>query len=160
VFIEVFRSEKYIRIQGRLLNTAMAYRIHQREIVELFLKIGDMPTRSEVDEAHRNIYEQRKEMKALKKALVEMSTSLKQQERVSQSEIDEARRNIDELRQEVQALRVALAETTAAAKAKSSTQRERPATKHKQAAAREVEAAASNSAEGGEHATVSGTDPA
>jgi class III poly(R)-hydroxyalkanoic acid synthase PhaE subunit len=105
VFIEVFRSEKYIRIQGQLLNTAMAYRIHRREILELVLKILDMPTRSEVDEAHRSLYEQRKELKALKKTVAETGSM--------RAELAEAQRNIAELRQEVKALQEALAQVTA-----------------------------------------------
>jgi class III poly(R)-hydroxyalkanoic acid synthase PhaE subunit len=104
-FIEVFRSEKYIHIQGRLLNTAMHYRLHQREITELFLKISDIPTRTEVDEAHRNIYEQRKEIKALKKAVVETSAS-------TRNELAEAQRSIEALQQEVKTLKEALAALT------------------------------------------------
>jgi class III poly(R)-hydroxyalkanoic acid synthase PhaE subunit len=104
VFIEVFRSEKYIRIQGRLLNTAMQYRLRQREITELFLKTSDIAARSEVDEAHRNIYEQRKELKALKKVVAELSPA--------RQELEEARRSIEELRQEVKALKEALAAVT------------------------------------------------
>ncbi|MBE7551317.1 MAG: class III poly(R)-hydroxyalkanoic acid synthase subunit PhaE [Anaerolineales bacterium] len=105
VFIEVFRSEKYIQIQGRLLNTAMHYRLHQREIAELFLKTSDIAARSEVDEAYRNIYEQRKELKALKKVVAELSPA--------RPELEEARQSIEALRQEVKALKEALAAITA-----------------------------------------------
>jgi hypothetical protein len=108
VFIEVFRSEKYIRIQGKLLNTAMAYRIHRREILELVLKILDMPTRTEVDEAHRSLYEQRKEIKALKKAVAETASI--------RAELAEARHSIAELRQEIKALQSALSPAAPAKK--------------------------------------------
>lgn len=67
VFIETFRTDEYVRIQGEMLNAAMAYRIEQRAIMENVLKVYDLPTRSEVDEAHYHIYELRKEIKALKK---------------------------------------------------------------------------------------------
>ncbi len=66
---KVFRSEHYVNVQGRLFDAAMNYRLHEQEVIELVLKTGYIPTRSEVDEAHRNIYELRKEVKALKKAL-------------------------------------------------------------------------------------------
>lgn len=66
---DVFRSEAYVQAQGRLFTATMKYRMHEQDIVETFLKPGYIPTRSEVDEAHRNIYELRKEVKALKKAL-------------------------------------------------------------------------------------------
>jgi DNA repair exonuclease SbcCD ATPase subunit len=103
VFIEVFRSEKFIQIQGRLLSTAMTFRIHQREISELFFRMTDIPTRTEVDEAHQKIYEQRKALKAFNKALDEITAT-------QSKELDEARRHTEELRQELKAVKKALAE--------------------------------------------------
>jgi hypothetical protein len=49
----------------------MTHWICRREIVEEFLKIGDLPTRNEIDEIHRTLYEQRKEIKALRQVLTE-----------------------------------------------------------------------------------------
>ena len=72
-FLGVFRSEEYIRMQGQLMNTAMTYRIHERDIVEAFLKISHVPSRSELDEAYRRIYELRKEVKELKSAFRQLS---------------------------------------------------------------------------------------
>jgi class III poly(R)-hydroxyalkanoic acid synthase PhaE subunit len=69
VFAEVFRSEEYIRIQGNLVNTATAYRLCEREIVDAFLKTSHLASRSELDEAYRRIYELGKDMKELKKSL-------------------------------------------------------------------------------------------
>ncbi len=68
-FLEMFRTDEYVRTQARLMNTAMAYRTHERAITEAFLKISHVPSRSELDETHHRIYELRKEMKQLKKAL-------------------------------------------------------------------------------------------
>jgi class III poly(R)-hydroxyalkanoic acid synthase PhaE subunit len=75
-FLAVFRSEEYIRMQGQLMNTAMTYRIHERDIVEAFLKISHLPSRSELDEAHRRIYELRKEVKELKSAIRQMQSKV------------------------------------------------------------------------------------
>jgi len=72
VFLEAFRTERYTLAQGKLLNANMQYRICQRRIVEKYLEAFDMPTRSEVDEAHKRIYELRKEVKALKKQMKQM----------------------------------------------------------------------------------------
>ena len=69
VFTEVFRSEEYIRIQGNLVNAATAYRLCEREIVDAFLKTSHLASRSELDEAYRRIYELRKEVKELRKAV-------------------------------------------------------------------------------------------
>ena len=76
VFLGLFRSEEYIRMQGQLVNSAMTYRIHEREIVESLLKISHIPSRSELDEAHRRIYELRKEVKALKSVLEQVKAEL------------------------------------------------------------------------------------
>lgn len=68
-FLEVFYSEKYIRAQGKLGEAIMAYRIQQRELVEMFSKLFDIPTRTEVDAAHKINYEQNKAIKSLQKEL-------------------------------------------------------------------------------------------
>lgn len=68
-FVEVFESQAYIEAQAELLNATMRYRIHQREMIEMVSKQLDIPTRTEVDEAHRANYQLRKEVKALKKEL-------------------------------------------------------------------------------------------
>ena len=69
VFTDVFRSDEYIRMQGRLVNTATAYRLREREIVDACLKASHLASRSELDEAYRRIYDLRKDVKELKKSL-------------------------------------------------------------------------------------------
>jgi class III poly(R)-hydroxyalkanoic acid synthase PhaE subunit len=69
VFAQTFRSEDALEIQGKFLNSAMTYRLYQQQLMEVFLKMYDLPTRSEVDEIHRSLYELRKEIKSLKKSL-------------------------------------------------------------------------------------------
>lgn len=78
VFAEAFRSDEALRIQGKFLNAVMAYKIHQRELMEILLKMNDVPIRSEVDEVHQSIYELRKEVKALKKALASSQAEIAQ----------------------------------------------------------------------------------
>lgn len=74
-FAQTFRSENALEIQGKFLNAAMTYRLQQQQLMEVFLKMNNLPTRSEVDEIHRNVYELRKEIKSLKKALGESQRS-------------------------------------------------------------------------------------
>ena len=76
MFAKHFRSEDYIRLQGHLLNTAMTYRLRERDIVEAVLKTSHLPARSEVDEAYRRIYHLRKEVKELKKDLQAIKADL------------------------------------------------------------------------------------
>lgn len=76
IFLEAFRGERYTLAQGKLLNATMQYRSKQRRILEDYLEAFDLPTRSEIDEAHRRIYELRKEVKALKKQLAGLESKL------------------------------------------------------------------------------------
>lgn len=72
IFVDTFQTEPYVRAQGKMLNAAMAYRLKERVIIEEFLKFYDLPTRTELDETHRRIYELRKEVKALRRELGEL----------------------------------------------------------------------------------------
>jgi class III poly(R)-hydroxyalkanoic acid synthase PhaE subunit len=65
-FTRLFGSDAYISTQSRMLNASMAFRIQQRQLAEKALEALDMPTRTEIDEAHRRIYELRREVRALK----------------------------------------------------------------------------------------------
>ena len=76
VFTEAFRGENYVLAQGQMLNAAMKYRVREREIIEVYLKLYDLPTRSELDETHRRIYELRKEVKTLRKELKAQEQSI------------------------------------------------------------------------------------
>jgi polyhydroxyalkanoate synthase subunit PhaE len=69
VFEQAFCSEDNLKVRGRLLNATNHYKLRQQELMELWMKSLNLPTRSEVDEVHKNIYELRKEMKGLKKTL-------------------------------------------------------------------------------------------
>jgi class III poly(R)-hydroxyalkanoic acid synthase PhaE subunit len=71
VFAQTFRSENALEVQGNFLNSSLRYRLYQQQLMEVFLKMYDLPTRSEVDEIHHSIYELRKEIKSLRKALEE-----------------------------------------------------------------------------------------
>lgn len=71
VFAHVFQSEHALQVRGQFLNASLKLRKRQQQLMESLLKGNDLPTRSEVDEIHRSIYELSKEMKSLKKFLVE-----------------------------------------------------------------------------------------
>jgi class III poly(R)-hydroxyalkanoic acid synthase PhaE subunit len=71
VFAQRFHSEDALEIQGKFMNAAITWRLHQQQLMEVFLKMNDLPTRSELDEVYRSLYELRKELKNLKKTLAE-----------------------------------------------------------------------------------------
>jgi class III poly(R)-hydroxyalkanoic acid synthase PhaE subunit len=68
-FDKVFRSDEYAHVQGQFVTDYMNYRIHEQGIVEEMMKYAYVPTRSEVDEAHRTIHELRRELRSLKKSM-------------------------------------------------------------------------------------------
>jgi len=69
IFAQTFESANALRVRGKFLNALMTHRQQQQQLLEIFLKLNDLPTRSEVDELHRSLYELRKEMKTLKRGL-------------------------------------------------------------------------------------------
>ncbi|MEG3959933.1 poly(R)-hydroxyalkanoic acid synthase subunit PhaE [Microcoleus sp. herbarium2] len=71
VFLQRLRAEDALEARGNYLNSAMTYRLYQQQVMEVFLKMYDVPTRREVDEVYQNIYELRKELKSLKKVMAE-----------------------------------------------------------------------------------------
>jgi class III poly(R)-hydroxyalkanoic acid synthase PhaE subunit len=68
-FLALFQSDAYVQAQGKLVNASMDLRREQRTLTESWLRINDLPTQSDLDEAHHQLYELRKEVKALKKSL-------------------------------------------------------------------------------------------
>ncbi|MFQ4141030.1 class III poly(R)-hydroxyalkanoic acid synthase subunit PhaE [Chlorogloeopsis sp. ULAP02] len=69
VFEKAFCFEDNLKVRGRFLNALNNYRLDQQELMEVWMKMMNLPLRSEVDEVHKSIYELRKEVKNLKKAL-------------------------------------------------------------------------------------------
>lgn len=70
-FSKLYKTEEYLNVQRDLSSAVMTYRIKEQEIVEIMLKMVNLPTRGELDDAYRSLYELRKEVKQLKKALKE-----------------------------------------------------------------------------------------
>jgi class III poly(R)-hydroxyalkanoic acid synthase PhaE subunit len=69
VFEKAFCSEDKLKVRGKFLNALNTYRLHQQQLMELWMKAMNIPLRSEVDEIHKSVYELRKEVKRLSKAL-------------------------------------------------------------------------------------------
>ncbi|MEA5534424.1 class III poly(R)-hydroxyalkanoic acid synthase subunit PhaE [Crocosphaera sp. XPORK-15E] len=69
VFEKAFCSEDNLKVRGKFLNAMNQHKLCQQELMEVWMKMMNMPIRSEVDEVHKSIYELRKEVKNLKKTL-------------------------------------------------------------------------------------------
>ncbi len=70
VFEKAFCNDENLRIRGRFINALNIYRVYQQDLRELWMQSVNIPSRREVDEIHKTIYELRKEVKTLKKTLV------------------------------------------------------------------------------------------
>ncbi len=70
-FTKLYKTEEYLNVQRNMSNAVMKYRMKEQEIVEVMMKMFNLPTRSELDDAYRSLYELRREVKAMKKALKE-----------------------------------------------------------------------------------------
>jgi len=78
-FDRVFRSETYAEVQARFVSNTMEYRTREQAVMDYILTMMNLPNRTEVDEAHRNVYQLRKELKALKKQLKQTTPQPKAQ---------------------------------------------------------------------------------
>jgi len=61
------RSDDYLEAQREFFSKGSAYRLKYQEFVELWSEAHAIPTRREVDDLHKIIYELRREVRALKK---------------------------------------------------------------------------------------------
>jgi len=69
IFEQAMGSNEALCARGQFLNAMNRYKLRQQEVIELYLNAMNLPTRGEVDDIHHTLYELRKEVKRLKKAL-------------------------------------------------------------------------------------------
>jgi class III poly(R)-hydroxyalkanoic acid synthase PhaE subunit len=69
VFTAHFCSEGFCSAQAQLLNAAHRVRRQRRDLMEDALRASDLPTRSDLEEAHKMIYELRKELRGVEREL-------------------------------------------------------------------------------------------
>lgn len=67
--LEMHRSEEFLEAQRRMTRSATEYRLQEREIAEAFCAMYHIPTRTEVDEVQRMVWEMRRELRALRREL-------------------------------------------------------------------------------------------
>ena len=66
VLVERFAEKDYIEAQAQALEAGLRYRAAEQELADVVLRQGHVPTRSEVDGAHRRVYELKQEVRALR----------------------------------------------------------------------------------------------
>jgi class III poly(R)-hydroxyalkanoic acid synthase PhaE subunit len=67
--MEKFNTPEFLAVQDKLTDALMAHKKAQREALEIVYASMEIPTRSEIDEAYKDIHELKREVRALRRAL-------------------------------------------------------------------------------------------
>jgi len=67
--LEVHRSPQFLEAQRRVTRSATDYRLAEREIAEAYCEMHHLPTRAEMDEVQRTVYQLRRDVRALLRKL-------------------------------------------------------------------------------------------
>ncbi len=73
-FAEVFRTEKFSRMQGELLDCSLKIRRDLHKLMELYLFDFPIALRSEMDDIYKTVYDLKKKVKSLEKQLRDVTT--------------------------------------------------------------------------------------
>jgi len=65
---EMHRTPEFLEAQRRLTRSGAECRLQEREITEAYCEMQQMPTRTEMDEVQRAVYELRRQLRALQKS--------------------------------------------------------------------------------------------
>ena len=66
---ETHRTPEFLEAQRRLTRSSTDCRLAEREIAEAYCEMHHIPTRTEVDELQRTVYELRRDLRSLQRAL-------------------------------------------------------------------------------------------
>jgi poly[(R)-3-hydroxyalkanoate] polymerase subunit PhaE len=72
-FYELFRSEEFSKMQGKMLEASLTMREHNFKLMELYLYDYPIALRSEMDDLYKTIYELKKKVKSLEKQFGEVN---------------------------------------------------------------------------------------
>jgi polyhydroxyalkanoate synthase subunit PhaE len=73
--IRTQRTDEFLKAQRELLAAGVAYRLKERELVEVWCETHSIPTRTEVDDLHRTVHELRGQVRALTARLAATGSS-------------------------------------------------------------------------------------
>lgn len=68
-FTDVYTTEEYHALQHDLSAAGMTYKIRQQEVLDMILKMLNLPSRAELDDAYLTLHNLKKEVNALKKEM-------------------------------------------------------------------------------------------
>jgi hypothetical protein len=64
--LEMHRSEEFLEAQRRMTRSATEYQLQEREIAEAYCAMHHIPTRTEMDEVQRGMWELKRELRVLR----------------------------------------------------------------------------------------------
>ena len=67
--MSVQRSEEFLAAQRRLFEALLSSRVRERDVIEIFAQLFDLPTRTEMDDVHRALHGVKRELRALRREL-------------------------------------------------------------------------------------------
>jgi class III poly(R)-hydroxyalkanoic acid synthase PhaE subunit len=73
--IRTQRTGEFLDAQRKLLRAGVDYRLRERELVETWCETHSIPTRTEIDDLHKIVYQLRGEVRALKKQLKQQTAA-------------------------------------------------------------------------------------
>jgi poly[(R)-3-hydroxyalkanoate] polymerase subunit PhaE len=68
--VETHRTPNFLEAQRRLTRSGAECRLQEREIAEAFCELQQTPTRTEMDEVQREVYELRRRLRTLERSLM------------------------------------------------------------------------------------------
>ncbi len=74
---QTFTSAEFMEVQDNMTNALMDHKVKQRAALEIIYQAMEIPTRSEVDEAYRDIHALKKEVRILRRQLKELTQDSK-----------------------------------------------------------------------------------
>ena len=72
-YYELFQSEEFSKMQGKMLEASVNMREHNFKLMELYLYDYPIALRSEMDDLYKTVYELKKKVKSLEKQFGEVS---------------------------------------------------------------------------------------
>jgi len=98
-YAELAQGNEFITTQAKLTNTLMAVKRKEQQMIEPILRVFDLPTRSELNTAHKRIHSLRRELGQLQRRLDDFG-------------VEDLHGKIDQLRAEVRNLMATTSEGT------------------------------------------------
>lgn len=71
--MQKFNTAEFLKIQDKLTDALMGHKKAQREAMEIIYNSLEIPTRSEIDEAYKDIHAMKREIRSLRRALKDPS---------------------------------------------------------------------------------------